>query len=122
MGKFDSSIALALRLITENGQSVTLRGFTAAATPDATKPWIPGANVAVNQTVSAVFLNYAQKYIDGELIRSGDQQVLIPASGLTSPPELEGLIVRGSETWKIVAVSPLAPNDQTIMYELQVRQ
>lgn len=132
MARFDSAIALAKRLITKNGQQVTLRTFTAGTPADSNKPWKPGTNVPVNQTAMAVFLDYSQSYITGfqslglqvgaEPIRAGDQRVFMPADGLTSPPTVEGLLLRGSETWKIMAVKPLNPNGQAIMYEMQVRQ
>lgn len=122
MARFDSAIALAKKLIKKNGQAVTLRGFTAGAAPDPAKPWKPGGNVAADQTIEAVFLDYEQRYIDGQTIRTGDQRVFMPAEGLTVPPEVEGLVLRGLEVWKVIAVKPLNPNGQAIMYELQVRQ
>lgn len=121
MARFDSAIALAKRLIKKNGQAVTLRTF-APGEADPAKPWKPGENAPIDQLVDAVFLDYEQKYIDGELIRSGDQRALLPAEGLTSPPTVDGLILRGAEVWKIVTVGPLNPNGQAIMYEAQVRQ
>ena len=122
MARFDSAIALAKKLIKKNGQAVTLRGFTAGAAPDPAKPWKPGGNVAADQTIEAVFLDYEQRYIDGQTIRMGDQRVFMPAEGLAAPPEAEGLVLRGLEVWKVIAVKPLNPNGQAIMYELQVRQ
>lgn len=125
MAEYDSAIALAKRLIAKKGQDVTLRGFTAGATPDPTKPWKPGTNTPVNQTVKAVFLDYEQKYIDGAMIQTGDQKVYMPSSDTSEvaiTPEEEGLVIRGAETWKIVRIKPLNPNGQSIMFELQVRQ
>lgn len=122
MGEYDAAVALTARLVTKKGQSVTLRSFTAGAPADASKPWKPGSNAAVDQTVDAVFLDYAQDYIDGDMVRQGDQRVFIAASGLSSDPEVEGVVVRGSEVWKIITVRPLNPGGQKIMFELQVRQ
>lgn len=125
MGEYDSSIALAKRLIKKKGQQVTLRSLTATAAPDPAKPWYPGANVPVNWTVDAVFLGYEQKYIDGEQVQMGDQQVYMPAADLLGAqinPEEEGLVIRGTETWKIIKVKPLNPAGDPVMYELQVRQ
>ncbi len=122
MARFDSVIALAKRLISKNGQTVTLRSFNAETPLDPEKPWKPGNNTAVDQTIEAVFLGYEQRYIDGETIRAGDQRVFISAKGLTVPPEIEGLVLRGSELWKIISIKPLNPNGQVILYELQVRQ
>jgi hypothetical protein len=121
MARFDSAIALAKRLITKNGQVVTLRNFIqVAGGPDT--PWKPGGATPVDQKIETVFLDYEQKYIDGELIRSGDQKVYMPAQGLTSAPERDGQVLRGNEVWKIITIKPLSPNGQQIMYEIQVRQ
>lgn len=122
MARFDSAIALAKRLIKKNGQPVTLRGFTAGTPADPNKPWKPGVNVANDQTIDAVFLDYEQKYVDGTTIRTGDQRVLMPADGLTEPPQTDGLILRGTEVWKIIKNEPLNPNGQTILHDMQVRQ
>ena len=125
MARFDSSIALAKRLITKNGQAVTLRGFSAAATPDPAKPWEPGANTPVDVTVDAVFLEYELKYIDGAVIQTGDQQVFIAStdtSGTLINPSIADEILRGSEKWKVVNIKPLNPNGQSIMFEAQVRR
>jgi hypothetical protein len=42
MARFDSAIALAKKLITKNGQTVTLRTFTPVEGTDPNKPWKPG--------------------------------------------------------------------------------
>lgn len=122
MARFDSAIALALRLITKNGQAITLRHFTPGAPPDTDKPWVSGEPTPVDQDAVGVFLAYDQKYIDGETIRRGDQRVYIAADGVTTDPQLDGTILRGSEVWKIVNVGVLSPNGQKIMYDVQVRQ
>lgn len=122
MARFDNAIALAKRLIAKNGQTVTLRGYANAAPADPDKPWRPGPASPSDQPIEAVFLDYEQQYIDGELVRSGDQRVYMPAEGLTAAPEINGTVLRGAEVWKIVGLKPLNPNGQPIMYEAQVRQ
>ena len=125
MAEYDSAIALAKRLIAKKGTQVTLRTFAAGALPDANEPWRAGTNTPTNQTVVAVFLDYEQKYVDGTTIRMGDQRVFMPATdtlGAAITPEVDGLVIRGSETWKIVKPKPLNPGDQMVMFELQVRQ
>lgn len=122
MARFDSQIETAARLTAKNGQPVTLRTFVNPALPDPDKPWIPAEPTATDQTVNAVFYKYNQKYIDGDRIRTGDQQVLIAAKGLNVLPAQDSLVLRGSETWKVVNAQPTAPNGQHILFELQVRQ
>lgn len=125
MAEYDSAIALAKRLIAKKGTSVTLRSMTPGALPDANEPWRAGANTPVDQTVKAVFLDYEQAYIDGTTIRMGDQRVFMPAtdnSDVAITPEVDGLVIRGSETWKIVKPRPLNPGNQMVMFEIQVRR
>jgi hypothetical protein len=121
MGQYDSQIALAKKLIAKYGQKVTLKIFTTTI-PDPNSPWKPGAPGEALQEADGVFLRYEQSNIDGELIQSGDQKVLIPSEGLVIDPDVQGQVIRGSETWKIVKVSALNPNGQTILYTVQVRR
>lgn len=125
MGEYDSAIELAKRLIAEKGQDATLRNLTPGSLADSNKPWKPGATTNVDKTVRAVFLGYAQKFIDGTSIKTGDQRVLMAAtdtSGAAVAPQVDGLVLRGSEKWKIIAIKPLNPAGEPIMYTVQVRQ
>lgn len=125
MARFDSAIALAKRLIDKNGQQVILRNIVAAAPADSAKPWEPGENTNSDQDVFGVFLDYEQKYIDGSVIRMGDQQVYlysIDILGNSIIPEVDGQIIRDGDPWDIKAIRPLNPNGQSIMFTVQVRQ
>ena len=126
MGEYDSSVALAQRLLTKKGASAILRSTVVSTPPDPSKPWIPGPSTPTDQNVKALFLNYAQKYIDGTLIRTGDQQVYLPSMDITGAPifpAIDGLIIRGTEKpWKIIGIDPLKPGEQQIMFTVQVRQ
>lgn len=122
MGEYDSAVALARRLLKKKGRQVTLRGFNHGAPADPSKPWKPAANTPVDSPVFAVFLDYEQKYIDGTTIRTGDQRVFMSTEGVTLEPQQDGLIVTSNGNWTIVKSSPLAPGEQVILYELQVRQ
>lgn len=126
MGIYDSKIALAKRLITKFGQPVELTRITLGEdAPD--KPWRPSPNTEESQTVSAVFLNYDIRQIDGDLIREGDQMVLMSSVDTSVPPSVGDYIKRPveglpPENWTIQFVRPLAPNGEFIMYELGVRR
>lgn len=125
MGLFDSKIALAKRLITKYGQSVTLVRVGLGSTSD--KPWRPSPNTETLETVSAVFLNYDIRQIDGELIKRGDQNVFLSPVDTATPPRVGDVIRRPVETgtieqWNVIGVRPLAPNGEFILYELDVRR
>lgn len=125
MAEYDSSVALAIRLITKKGALVTLRGFSAAPPADPSKPWKPGDKTPVDQTVRGVFLGYERKDIDGTRIKEGDQRVLVPSvdtTGAAIAPTSDHVILRGSESWQVVSVKETKPADQIVYYALQVRR
>lgn len=125
MGEYDSSVALAKKLIKKKGQPVILRHYTATPPADPDKPWVPGDRVQVDQTVMAVWLDYAQHYIDGETIRAGDQRVFMPSTdtaGNPIDPDVDYIVLRGSQIWKVVKPKPLQPGEQKVMFEVQLRQ
>ena len=122
MARFDRAIALAKRLISKNGEIVTLRTY-AQGDSESDSPWKRAENIPDDQPIEAVFLDYERTYIDGQAIKQGDQMVLMPSEGLTEAPVEDSIVIRGEDqNWKVVSVKPLNPNGQVIMYELQVRQ
>ncbi len=126
MGIYDSKIALAKRLITKFGQPVELTRITLGEdAPD--KPWRPSPNTEESKIVFAVFLNYDIRQIDGDLIREGDQMVLVSPVDTSVPPNVGDYIKRPveglpPENWIVQFVRPLAPSGEFIMFELGVRR
>lgn len=127
MGRFDSSIQLAKRLIDLNGEDAVLRVFT-ATTPDPTKPWLPGESVPQDVPVRAVFLNYntqdaGKTYSDDTEIHRDDKKVLIAAMGLPVEPSMKGNVIRQDGTvFRVIKIKLLDPNGQKILYEVQARK
>lgn len=131
MAEFDSSIALAKRLITKKGEAVTLRRFS-EPTANPSKPWKPTSpsTASEDQTaVSMVFLNFDSlgreplQFEDGTQVKSGDKRVLVAALGLTFAPSLGQVILRGDGSkWLIKTCRALNPNGRDIVFELWVTQ
>ena len=127
MARFDRAIATADRLITKNGKSVTLRNYLHDLTPEA-EPWKPADRPGViDTTVLAAFFEYADKLVDGTLVRQGDQIALIPGNAYTPTatmplPNAAMKVIDGSEEWSIVKAKTLKPNGQLVLHELQLRQ
>lgn len=124
MARFDSSIALADRLITKNGESSTLRRRVDGATGP-TAPFERGDPSNEDTTTVAVWLGYTDSRIDGSLVRRGDQRVLLPSTDLGDiiPNEVTDSLIRADgSVWNIVAVEHLNPNGQNILYTCQVRK
>ena len=128
MGRFDSSIATARRLLVKNGERIVLR-VAASGAPDPVQPWRPSAGTKVEVPAYAVFIPYNDQgrtprtYADGTLARVGDLQVFAEADGLSLQPDLDTLLVRADGSlWSIKAVKLLDPNGQKLLNELWIRQ
>lgn len=127
MGRFDSSAALAQRLIDLNGETVTLTVF-ASQTPDPTKPWLAGDSAEQTAPARAVFLNYSvqdagRTYAPDSEIHRDDKKVLIAAKDLTLAPNMQGTITRQDGTvFRVKKVKLLDPAGQKILYEVQARR
>lgn len=74
----------------------------------------------------AVFIGYTSREVDGDLIRWTDKKALV--SGLLTPkldPDTapdEYCIVDGGREFQIVSVNAVQPNEQLILYTIQVRR
>lgn len=95
MATYDSSIALAKRLITKRGESVLLiRQPDPLANP--AKPWKPGTSgdLPLVKTVRAVFLDFPDltrtplRHSDGTDVRAEDKQVFIAPGAVSEPPNI----------------------------------
>lgn len=134
MARFDSAIKLALRLITKNGRPCTLRHILPPDT-EQDQPWreTGAAPQSDELNVPMVFLDYSVKFLEtafrsqgqeqgGSTILAGDKRALVAAASLASPPKLKDLIIHPGAVWAIQDIKVLQPNDQVILYDLQVRQ
>lgn len=122
MAQYDSSIALALRLITKFGETATI--FRRVDTPaDPAKPW-EQTSAETSYSAQAVWLEPEIDRPSGSAVPQGDQIVYVAASGLaiTPDPAIDQIERASGERWSIVAVRTLSPNGQLIMHELQVRR
>jgi hypothetical protein len=122
MARFDSSIATALRLIQKNGETSTI--FRRADTPpDSSEPWNQDST-ETQYAADSVWLDASLDRPSGSAVQSGDQIVLVAASGLTITPDasMDRIERESGESWSIIAVRTLNPNGQQIIHELHVRQ
>jgi len=128
MAIFDSSVALALSLITKYGSAFELRSLDNAV-DDTDTPWkvhqqLPPRTQDVNAI--GVQLEAEKSLVDGSSILEGHKVVLVPAAGVDLVPKALDLVVYtvdDEETvWVVSVVKTLAPNGQMILHELQVRQ
>lgn len=119
---YDEMATMALQMITEYGQPVTLRNLQRGEyNPDASAPAPP---VAVEQDVQGLLLEYTGREFEASsLILTGDKKLKIPAQGLAWVPALGSKAVIQGVEWSIVPpVKEINPAGTPILYELQVRR
>lgn len=118
---YDEMAVMALEMITEFGQPVTIRATTAgeydpetgSAPPDSTK----------EQTAQGILLDFSgQEFQNNSLIKQGDKKLKIAAQGLEWAPDLLNKVIVQGRTWSIVPpLKEINPAGTPILYELQVR-
>ncbi|ATH99538.1 hypothetical protein [Alcaligenes faecalis] len=81
---------------------------------------VEGGSDPVTHTAHGVKDGYAQRDIDGTIVRQGDQRVYIPALGFIRPLTTEKLNVDGKD-YSIVSVSVIAPGAVDALYVVQIR-
>lgn len=114
--------AFAQRMIDKFGQDVTLRRIQPIVPHDPLKPWAGRPSVPVDETVTMVFLQYDQQYVDGTVIQTGDLQVFMAGEAGIDAPTLKDVVIRNGVKWNIVSCSPFNPAGTDVFYELQVRR
>ncbi|WP_040263675.1 hypothetical protein [Pseudomonas massiliensis] len=118
---YDRMADTALRLISQYGQTMTLREVTPGTYDPSTGETSPDA--ATETSVSGVLIEYTgQERQNNSLIQQGDKKVLMPAKGLAKP-SLNSKILIQSELWTIVPpLKVMNPAGTPLVYELQVRR
>jgi len=108
-------------LIDELGKSVTLSSVTSSSYDPATgSTTIATSNKTAKATPPEP---YDIRYIDGDIIRTGDMKTLIAAQGLTWTPVVGMAMTWASgNVWRVVRLSPIYSGADICAYELQLRQ
>ncbi|WP_434575064.1 hypothetical protein J3P88_10350 [Pseudomonas sp. Z3-6] len=121
MAFYDEMAVMALEMITEFGQPVTIsRTEPGEYDPDQGVE-VPGATI--EQTAQGILLDFTgQEFQTNSLIRQGDKKLKIAAQGLAWVPGLLDKVVAKNRTWSIVPpLKEINPAGTPILYELQVR-
>ena len=120
MAFYDEMAVMALEMITEFGQPVTI-SKTEPGEYDPDNP--DGGEVIIEQTAQGILLDFTgQEFQNNSLIRQGDKKLKIAAQGLAWVPGLLDKVVAQGRTWSIVPpLKEVNPAGTPILYELQVR-
>jgi len=122
MAQFDYSglETLADDLITEFGQTITLRVYT--HTPVVATPW-KTTDTTTDYTVSAVMEDFSSYEKSLETIREGDKRFLMAAKDLTvTEIKPDDLIVMGGVTWRVVEATLTSPGGTDLIWTIQARK
>jgi hypothetical protein len=65
--------------------------------------------------------NFTSRWIDGDLVKDGDTQVSIAASGLSFTPVNGQTVTIDTDHWKVVRVQTVYTGDDIALYTLQLR-
>jgi hypothetical protein len=112
---YAQSAATALHLLQRFGAAATLKRQSTGSY-DASTGATP-VTVSALATTAAVFA-YDQKYIDGTLIKQGDQRAYL--SNEQVPQQGDVLGWQGAD-YQVIAVKPLSPAGIVVLYEAQLR-
>ncbi len=122
MGVYDKQMALAVRMISTKGQTVTWRKQTAEPIDD-NKPWELNTSVDTDYSPSIVFLpidlinHEFRRFMKDSNLIAGNEGGLMAAVDFT--PEVGDMVIRGSEVLKVKNFYRLSPNGEIILYIIE---
>jgi len=118
---YDEMAVMALEMITEFGQPVTISKTEQGEYDPEQGGEVPGATV--EQIAQGILLDFTGlEFQNNSLIRQGDKKLKIAAQGLAWVPGLLDKVVAQGRTWSIVPpLKEINPAGTPILYELQVR-
>jgi len=118
---YDEMAVMALEMITEFGQPVTISKTEPGEYDPELGGEMPGATV--EQIAQGILLDFTgQEFQNNSLIKQGDKKLKIAAQGLAWVPGLLDKVVAQGRTWSIVPqLKEVNPAGTPILYELQVR-
>ena len=104
--------ALAVKMISKYGQSMTLRSYSSSG-----DEWNPSLT-ETDTAVTGVLGNYNDGLMDGTLIQKDDKYVLLDSS--VNPTEADKIVIDGV-VFSIAAVNTINPGGTKVFHKLQVR-
>ncbi|AMB79831.1 hypothetical protein AV641_12475 [Pseudomonas fragi] len=121
MAFYDEIAMMALDMITEFGQPVTISKTELGEYDPELGGEVPGSTV--EQVAQGILLDFTgQEFQNNSLIKQGDKKLKIAAQGLEWAPDLLNKIVVQGRAWSIVPpLKEINPAGTPILYEMQVR-
>lgn len=121
MAFYNEMAVMALEMITEFGQPVTISRTEPGEYDPVTGGDAPGTTA--EQAAQGILLDFTgQEFQNNSLIQQGDKKLKIAAEGLDWVPGLLDKVVVQGRSWTIVPpLKEVNPAGTPILYELQVR-
>ncbi|QIH09008.1 MULTISPECIES: hypothetical protein [unclassified Pseudomonas] len=118
---YDEMALMALEMITEFGQPVTIRNIKPGEYDPETG--FAGPDTIIEQTAQGILLDFTGlEFQNNSLIKQGDKKLKVAAQGLEWALDLLNQVVIQGRTWSIVPpLKEVNPAGTPILYELQVR-
>lgn len=117
MSDYDDFAELALELLTEFGQDVTRRSYTAGTYSPSTGLTTP--TTADTTRKGALFdFGPGQTLERGGLIQAGDKRLLLDAEAAVSPQDH---FIVGSDEYTIVSIGEINPAGTRVLYDIHAR-
>lgn len=67
------------------------------------------------------FFPFDDHFVDGDIVRRKDVQTIVAERDLTFTPELNGVIILNSVTYRIVRIFPIYSDDREAAWKLHLR-
>ncbi|MDC3735413.1 hypothetical protein KDL27_06420 [Pseudomonas syringae pv. syringae] len=121
MAFYEEMAVMALDLITEYGQAVTIRDSVKGGYNPGSGTTSP--DTVTERTAQGILLDFTgQEFQANTLIKVGDKKLKIAAKDLEQPPTLLSKVVVQGRTWSIIPpLKEISPAGTPLLYELQVR-
>lgn len=109
--------AVALELLEEFGQSITLSRETGGSIDPITGEVTAGTDASV--TTTGLIKPYPDRMIDGTRILSSDRELVLSNEQVPLPSDKPTI---GGEEWSIVEITTVSPAGTDVVYFCQVRR
>lgn len=122
MAFYDDMAVMALDMLTQFGQPVTLRNLKPGLYDTGTSSTLPPH--VEEQAAHGLLVEFTGREFEASsLILTGDKKLKVAAKGLAWVPALSSVAIIQGQEWKIVPpVKEINPAGTPILYELQVRR
>lgn len=121
MAFYEEMATMALDLITEFGQPVTIRDVTKGVYDPSKGGTAP--DTVTERIAQGIMLDFTgDEFQTNTLIKVGDKKLKLAAKGLIQPPTLLSKVIVQGRTWSIIPpLKEINPAGTPLLYELQVR-